>query len=315
MLVSAPVGRELVGPLAERNPEVELVMLDDAARPPAGVERADAILRVGLTKPQLSALINELPGVRWVHTSTAGFDWALVPEIAANGITLTRSAEAYSVPIGEFTVALILSLTKRLPELGHAQRQHLWASPEPRETLGLRVGIIGAGAIGHQIAWRASALGMRVTGLQRTPRAQEHYERVLGADRLPELLAGSDVVVVACPLTSETRGLIGPRELALMPRGSYLINVARGPIVVTSALVEALTAGHLAGAALDALDTEPLPPDDPLWDAPDLVITPHTSFRSPRNMERVVGEFEANLRRHLAGEPLLNTMRHPELGY
>jgi len=314
VLVASAVPGDLVAGLRERNPGVDFVTLDAEGRAPNDLRTAHAILRVAVNKPQLSALLQRFPDVKWVHTSTAGFDWAMVPEIPARGIALTRSA-AYAIPIGEFTVTLIASLVKLLPGLAQAQRERRWANVEPGDLDGLRVGVVGAGSIGHEIAWRASALGMRVTGLRRTPRHQPHFEAVLGPERLHDLLAGSDVVVLACPLTPETRGLIGEVELAAMPRGSYLINVARGPVVVTEALVAALRSGHLAGAALDALDVEPLPAEDPLWDAPNLVITPHTSFKSPRNLERVVTEFETNLRRFLRGEPLENTMRHPELGY
>ncbi len=315
VLVAPAVPAQLLEGLRERHQDVRFVALGDDGAAPVDVATAHAVLRVGLNKPQLSELLQRFPDVTWVHTSTAGFDWALVPEIPERGIALTRSAAAYAVPIGEFTVALIASLVKRLPVLEAAQRERRWASVEPLDLAGLRVGIVGAGGIGHEVAWRAAALGMRVTGLQRSPRPQPHYEAVMGPDRLHELLAGSDVVVIACPLTPETRGLIGAAELAAMPAGSYLINVARGPIVVSEALVAALRSGHLAGAALDALDVEPLPEGDPLWDVPNLTITPHTSFKSPRNLERVLAEFEANLGRFLRGEPLANTMRHPELGY
>lgn len=315
VLVSAAVGEDLTSGLRERHPNVEFVPLSADGTAPASLVRADAILRVALTKPQLSSLIGRFEGVRWVHTSTAGFDWAMVPEIPARSISLTRSAAAYAIPIGEFTLALIAAQVKRLYTLHDAQRRREWMSVEPAELSGLRVGIVGAGAIGHQIAWRAAALGMRVRGLQRSPAPQEHYEHVYGPDGLGELLEASDVLVIACPLTDETRGLIGAAELARLPEGAFLINIARGPIVRTDALVAALASGHLAGAALDALDVEPLPASDPLWSAPNLVITPHTSFKSPRNLERVVVEFEENLQRFTTGRPLLNTMRQPSLGY
>lgn len=315
VLVAPAVPAALVEGLRERNPDVHFVALSAEGTAPDDLAAAHVVLRVGLGKPQLSRLLQRFPTVTWVHTSTAGFDWAMVAEIPERGIALTRSAAAYAVPIGEFTVTLIAALVKRLPALADAQRRHEWASVEPRDLEGLRVGVVGAGGIGHEVAWRAAALGMRVKGLQRTPRPQPHYEAVLGPAQLHELLAWSEVVVVACPLTPETRGLIGSAELAAMPAGSYLINVARGPIVDAAALVEALRAGHLAGAALDALDVEPLPADDPLWDAPNLSITPHTSYKSPRNLERVLSEFEANLRRFRRGEALEHTMRHPELGY
>lgn len=315
VLLSPAVTASHAAELADAFPGVTFTPLTPRAGVPAGAEDAVALLRVGLGKPQLSAVLAAAPALRWVHTSTAGFDWAWVPEIPARGIALTRSAAAYAYPIGEFTLAVVSALVKGLPLFAAAQRERLWLEHEPLDLAGLRVGVIGAGAIGTEIAWRAAALGMRLRGLKRHPGPLEHFEHVHGPGELLELLGWAQVAVVACPLTPETRGLVGAAELAAMPRGSYLVNVARGGIVDAGAVVVALESGHLAGAALDAFDVEPLPPTDPLWEAPNLLITPHTSFRSPGNLARVVAEFRANLGRFLAGEELLNTMRHPELGY
>lgn len=315
VLVSPAVTTEMLDALQARNPQVDFVHLATDGSAPPGLERAHAVLRVGLGKPELSALLRRFADVRWVHTSTAGFDWAMVPEITQNGITLTRSAAAYAIPIGEFTIALILSMAKRLPQLAAAQSSREWASVEPADLEGLRIGIIGAGGIGREVAKRAAALGMKVAGMKRTPTPDAHFDTIYGTQDLYTLLSQTDFAVIACPLTPETRGLIDHAALASMPRGSYLINVARGPVLVTDALIAALRSGQLAGAALDALDVEPLPPDDPLWGEPNLLITPHTSFKSPRNLERILAEFEQNLGLFLNGQELLNTMRHPELGY
>lgn len=296
-------------------PDVRFVGLREDGGAPAEGRTASALLRVALSKPQLSRALDEAPDVRWVHTSTAGFDWALVPEIGARGIVLTRSAASYAIPIGEFVLALVAAHAKRLGALAEAQRDHRWASVDPLELADLTVGVVGAGGIGREVAWRCRALGMRVVATQRTPRAQPEFDAVWPASELGALLAASDVVVVACPLTPETRGLIDRPALAAMRPGAYLINVARGPIVDMDALLEALHAGRLAGAALDAFDEEPLPADHPIWDAPGATVTPHTSFKSPRNLDRVVDEFAANLRRFLDGEPLHHALRDATLGY
>lgn len=315
VLLSPQLGEPQQRGLAQRFPEVRFVLLDPEGRPGPGGETASALLRLAIGKPALSAALQAAPGVRWVHTSTAGFDWAMVPEIEQRGITLTRSAASYAKPIGEFTLALILSLAKRLPQVAAAQQERRWASVEPMELADLTVGIVGAGAIGHEVAWRCAALGMRVIGSRRTPMPQPHFDEVLAADALPDLLAASDVVVVACPLTPETRGLIDAAALATMKPTAFLVNVARGPIVVADDLRRALEQGVIAGAAMDAFDVEPLPQDDPLWSAPNLLVTPHTSFKGARNQDRVLAEFEENLRRFLRGEPLLNAMRDFALGY
>ncbi len=315
VLLSPQLGEPQRRGLAERFPDVRFVLLDPDGSLGSGGEAASALLRLAIGKPALSAALQAAPGVRWVHTSTAGFDWAMVPEIEQRGITLTRSAASYAKPIGEFTLALILSLVKRLPRLAEAQTARHWASVEPQELADLTIGVVGAGAIGHEVAWRCAALGMRVIGSRRTPVPQPHFERVVGSEALPELLAESDVVVVACPLTPETRGLIDAAAFSVMKPTAFLINVARGPIVVADDLRHALEHGVIAGAAMDAFDIEPLPEDDPLWSAPNLTITPHTSFKGAHNQDRVLAEFEENLRRFLRGEPLLHALRDFALGY
>jgi len=315
VLISPHVSRAHAERLRERFPAVRFVTLGaDGGVPEAGSD-ATALLRVALTKDALSTALRAAPEVRWVHTSTAGFDWALVPEIEARGITLTRSAASYAIAIGESVVALVASWAKRLPALADAQRERRWASVEPLELADLTIGVIGAGGIGHEVAKRCQALGMRVVGTKRSAAPRPHFDLVVGPERMEEVLAEADVVVLACPLTPETRGLIDARALARMRPSALLVNVARGAVVVTDALVAALEERRIDAAALDAFDEEPLPSDHPLWRVPHLIVTPHTSFKSPHNLERVLGEFEDNLTRFLAGAPLRNALRDATLGY
>ena len=315
VLLSPMVGDDHRARLRERFPDVRFAVLGaEGSVPPEG-RGASVLLRVALTKPALSAALRAAPSVRWVHTSTAGFDWAIVPEVLEDGRVLTRSAASYAIPIGEFTVALVAALVKHLPQLADAQRERRWATLEPPELADLTVGIVGAGGIGREVAWRCRALGMRVIATQRTPTPPPHFDEVLPAGELHALLGRSDVVVLACPLTPETRGLIDARAFAAMRPSAHLINVARGPIVVETDLLAALRAGTIAGAAMDAFDEEPLPVDSPLWDAPNFVVTPHTSFKSPRNLDRILTEFEDNLQRFLVGQPLAHALRDPALGY
>jgi phosphoglycerate dehydrogenase-like enzyme len=156
---------------------------------------------------------------------------------------------------------------------------------------------------------------MRVIATKRNPETLPEFDEVLAVSALSQVLSQADFVVLACPLTSETRGLIGQAELAQMKKTAYLINVARGPIIVTKDLITALEEGHIAGAALDVFDQEPLPEDSPLWTTANLVLTPHISFSSPHTITRVLEEFAGNLTRYLAGQPLRNLMRSRTLGY
>ena len=315
VLLSPHVSAAHAEQLRQRFPTVRFATLGaDGAVPEAGAD-ATALLRVALSKDALSTALRGAPQVRWVHTSTAGFDWALVPEIEQRGITLTRSASSYAIAIGEFVVSLVCSWAKRLPQLAAAQHERRWASVEPLELADLTIGVVGAGGIGHEVAKRCQALGMRVIGTKRSAEPRPHFDLVVGPERMHEVLAEADVVVLACPLTPETRGLIDAHALAQMRPAALLVNVARGGVVVTDDLVAALEARRIDAAALDAFDEEPLPAEHLLWQVPNLIVTPHTSFKSPHNLERVLGEFEDNLTRFLAGAPLRNALRDASLGY
>jgi phosphoglycerate dehydrogenase-like enzyme len=217
--------------------------------------------------------------------------------------------------MAEFVVAYILLMAKRLPDLLRAQMRHQWSPPEPDELGGRTVGIVGAGAVGTEVARRCAALGMRVIGTKRTPQPLPDFEQVLPPSGLPELLRASDYVVLTSPLTTETRGMIGEAELRAMKPTAYLLNVARGALIDEHVLTRALREHWIAGACLDAFVQEPLSPDSPLWDLENLVITPHTSYRSPNGTERGIASFVANLRRYLAGEPLEDPLKDASLGY
>jgi phosphoglycerate dehydrogenase-like enzyme len=278
---------------------------EDGAVPERG-RGAEVIFRCGMPKSALRRALADAPGVRWIHTCTAGVDWLLVPEVEERGIAITRSQTTFSVPIGEFVVGCIFLLSKRFPMLLRAQAAREWAPHDlPAEPVaGKSVGIVGAGAIGAEVAWRCAALGMRVLGIKRTPSPLPHFKEVLGPDGLPRLLDEADFLVLACPLTPETRGMIGEPQLRRMKRSAYLINIARGGLTVEADLVRALRERRIAGACLDTFDREPLPRESPLWDLDNAVITPHFSYSSPNGLDRAVEEFKRNLKRYSRGEPL-----------
>lgn len=264
--------------------------------------------------PLLRALA-EAPRLKWIHTCTAGFDWLMVPELAERGLLVTRSGYSLNIAMGEFVIGYMFLMAKNFRHYLTAQAAHRWESIEQEEIGGKTVGIVGAGAVGQEIAKRAVALGMRVIGTKRTPEPQPNFEQVLPSSDLPVLLRESDFLVLAAPLTSETQGLLGREQFAMMKPTAYLINVARGAMCVEDEMIEALKTGVIAGACIDAFETEPLPADSPLWDLDNVVLTPHCSYRSPLTMTRALEQFKTNLALYLKGEPLLHPLKDMALGY
>lgn len=296
-------------------PAVSFTRLPAAAPWPEAVAAAEAMLYAGLKKPDLSALLRGAPNLKWIHTGSAGFDWVTVPEIEEQGITVTRSMDVMSIPIAEFVLAVMLQHAKNLKQLRAAQERHEWTLPLHQELRGKEVLVVGAGSIGTRVAGLCRAFGMRVVGVSRGGAPNQAFDAMHAADALDALLPSADYLVLTAPGTRETAGMFGAERLALVKRGAYLVNVARGSLVVEEALLEALASEHLAGACLDAFVTEPLPADSPLWGAKNVTISPHTSYRTPEIRGRVFEEFAANLRSYLTGGQLTGLMRRPDLGY
>jgi len=263
----------------------------------------------GLSDEGFQRIVKETSSLHWIHTISAGVDHLLFPFLIESDTVLTSASGVYDVPIAETVLAYMLLVVKRLPEFLGQQRAHRWHKLDLRELCGLTVGVVGLGNIGAEVARLARALGMRVVATKRHPeRGAEAADLVLPPDRLYDLLAQSDFVVIAVPLTRETHHLIDAQALAQMRPDAWLINIARGAIVDEVALVRALQEGYIGGACLDAFDQEPLPENRLLWDLPNVIITPHNSWSSPPLEEREAELFLENLRRYMAGEPLLNVV-------
>lgn len=254
--------------------------------------------------------------LRWIQALSAGVD-RLDPRVMAQ-VTLTNGNGVGAEPIAEHVICHLLMLARGAPVYLRRQVEHRWdRGVQAREITGMTMGIVGMGAIGSAVARRARALGLHVLAIRRsvTQRSPDLVaDEVLPPSDLHHLLAESDVVVLATPLTAETRGMIGERELMAMRPGSFLINIARGGVVDEPAMISALAGGHLGGAGLDVFATEPLPPDSPLWDMPNVIVTPHVAASSERYMSRVEDLVCDNLRRYLRGEPLRNVV-DPDRGY
>lgn len=315
VLLAATIEADQHQTLAREFPEVRFVGLPKDGAVPADALDAEVLFRCAMSKAELSRTLSDATKLRWMHSCSAGFDQLIVPEVLDGHLTVTRSAATHHIPIAEWVVAFIFASAKRFPELWRAQTEHRWAPPDTEEVGGKTVGVVGAGAIGGEVAKRVTALGMRVIATKRSPVDLPEYESVMPPDALSELLAQSDYVVLACPLTTETRGMIAEPQLRVMKPTAYLINIARGGLIVDNDLIRALNEGWIAGACLDAFQQEPLPAESPLWDVPNLFATPHASYKSPLFLERSTREFAANLRRFIRDEPLQNTLRDAALGY
>jgi phosphoglycerate dehydrogenase-like enzyme len=285
------------------------VHVDQEGAGDADLADAQVLLRWWMPATTLRRLLAAAPRLRWLHTPSAGVDGLLIPEVLERKIVLTNSAGAHAIPIAEFVLLGMLGHAKRARDLAALRPENAW---EQGRTLHLgelyekTLLILGLGHIGQEIAQRAAAFGMRVIGSRRRPAPIAGVERVVGEDEWRALLPEADYLVIATPLTSATRDMLDAAALAQLRPDAYLVNIARGEIINTPALIAALEQGRLAGASLDVLPEEPLPPEHPLWRTPNVWITPHISASSPRTSERAIAIFLENVRRDMAGQPFIN---------
>jgi phosphoglycerate dehydrogenase-like enzyme len=277
------------------------------------VRGAEIYFGLGLPRALLQTALTPPARLRWVHTGTAGVASLLHPELREHDVTLTNSAGTHGPAMAETVIGMMLHFVRGLDHAVRAQQRREWsahiyerADSGVREIAGATIGIIGYGGIGREVAKRAAALGMRVLAMRRHASPDVVAEIVTGNNALAQLLSASDVVVLTVPSTNETRGMIGPRELALMRTDAVLINVSRGDVIDERAMTDALRSGRLRGAALDVFTAEPLPPESPLWQMENVLITPHVSATTPRFWERETELILDNLQRYLAGTPLRN---------
>ncbi len=308
VLITAGWVDRFVDDFRQEFPQVEFVLADTAEEITA--QAADAEAAFG---PINSSQLQAAPNIRWIQASSAGVEWMPnVPELGERGITVCNTRGAHATTIAEHTMGMLVFLTRGFGPLHKAQQRHEWGVPEGTRLVGLvglKMGIVGLGNIGRQIARRAAAFDMDVSAVDVNPMEKPDYVKDLQLmDGMPALLRDSDVVVVTVPITAQTRGMIGPDELALLKQDAFFIVISRGGIIDEPTLIRMLEEGKLAGAALDVAATEPLPADDPLWDAPNLFITPHSSPSSVQTTSNVRHIMRENLKRFLNGEPLQNTV-------
>jgi phosphoglycerate dehydrogenase-like enzyme len=279
---------------------------------------ADAVLNWSGTRALLREVLAMAPAARWVHTRSAGLDDLLSPELAAHPAALTNASGVFSPSLGEWVLGAILFFAKDFRRLTRNQEAGVWEQFDVPFIEGQTVGIVGYGDIGRAVAARVRAMGMRVLALKRHPAPPGDVdglaERIYATRSRSEMLAQCDYVVIAAPLTPETRGMIGAAEFAAMKREAVLVNVGRGPVVDEAALIEALSRELIKGAALDVFDREPLPAGHPFYRLENVLLSPHSADHTPDWLERAMRQFLDQFERFRKGEPLVNVV-DKRLGY
>jgi len=304
-------GRDAFASMRERilqvAPETRLIPVSAEGLADEPLDEVEVLLRGwSLGGDQLDRLVGRAPKLRWIHSVSVGVEAMLTPCVRLRGLTVTNGRRVFDQPIAEYVLTMILAICRRLPQLLDLQRERTW---QPLEALELRettIGLVGLGGIACEIARLLEPFGPRIVAVRHNPAhgSIDGVELLGGTDALPTLLAQSDFVVLALPLTGETGAIVDDHSLSRMKRGSWLINVSRGALVDEAALLRALRMGPMGGAVLDAFRTEPLPESSPFYRLPNCIVTPHTSWSSDAVIGRVFDVFCENLAKYRAGEPL-----------
>lgn len=290
-------------------PQMDVVHLADYKRVDAEIPDTEIALTWSVRPEQ----IKSAKKLRWIHSPAAAVHQLIFPELVNSDIIVTNAREVHGPVVAEHVIALIFALAKKIPGSVRLQDKHVWGQqilwdeqPGVREIAGATLGLIGLGSIGRAVAKSAKALGMRVIAAREHPeKGSEGADAVFGPPQIDEVFRQADYIVLAAPVTAATKAIANADRLALMKPDACLINVGRGPLVDEPALAAVLREKRIGGAALDVFPKEPLSADSPLWDVPNLLITPHTAALTGKLWERHYALFSENLRRYRNGEPLL----------
>jgi phosphoglycerate dehydrogenase-like enzyme len=272
---------------------------------------AEVVLLAGFDGAVFKSMWPLAGRAHWVHSLAAGVEGMLTPEFVASPVPLTNARGVFAEALGEYAIAAVFHFAKNIPAFTRNQQAHHWEWLTVDMVRGATFGVIGYGAIGREAARLAKAMGMRVIALRRRPASAEDdgiAERIYAPPQLQELLAASDYVLLAMPSTPETRHMIGAPQLRAMKDSAVLINLGRGSAVDDDALVEALREKWIRGAALDVVETEPLPPEHPLYTLDNVLLSAHSADRTEDWLERATRMFVENYGRFVRGEPLLNVV-------
>jgi phosphoglycerate dehydrogenase-like enzyme len=291
-------------------------LINSAATLQAAPRDAEVILHWSGPRDMVRSAFLASPNLRWLHSRSAGLDSMLFPELVQSPIPVTNGTGVFSQSLGEFALAVILYFAKDIRRLLRNQEACRWEQYDMEELPGQTVGIVAYGDIGRAVASRVHAMGMRVLALKRhAPSSPDPWiERFYGPHQLHAMLSECDYVVVAAPLTAETRHMISDDAIAVMKPNAVVINVGRGPVIHQAALVRALAAGKIKGAGLDVFEHEPIPPDDPIFKLPNVLISPHTADHTKDWLNQAMRFFLEQYQRFSNGQPLENIVEK-HLGY
>jgi len=332
LVITSPLEHELVDAIRATDERLDVVHEPDLLAParyaadhplptldaPGARERWEALLDEAevlfdFGPLELASRLANRPRLRWIQATSAGVgQLAARVGLTSSSVSVTTASGVHARPLAEFVLLAMLMTGKDVLRLGREQREHRWERFAGEEIAGKTVCVVGLGRIGREVARLARALDARTIGTVREvgDRPPDHLqvERLEPTDRLDELLPETDVLVLAVPHTPLTHRLLDARRIALLKPGALLVNIARGDVVDEAALIEALRSGHLRGAALDVFEREPLPADSPLWDLPNVFVSPHSASTVGVENGRIVELFRENIRRYLDGHPLLNLL-------
>jgi phosphoglycerate dehydrogenase-like enzyme len=302
LITSSDIGPENLAREARAvSPRVNVTVLPNKEALPELAARAEVIAG---SLP--SSLLPKAPNLKWLHSWAAGVD--VTPEIKASSVTFTSSKGNGAIPLAEHVIMLMLMLARQMPSIMQAQREHRWAKTVHGELTGSTLGIIGLGNSGVDLARKAKAFHMRVLGVRRSATPCPDVDEQFPLERLHEFLGQCDWVAMTAPITPETHHMMGEAEFRAMKPTAHYICISRGGTGDPDALYRALKEGWIAGAGLDAHETEPLPADSPFWDAPNTIVTPHFGATTQLTYRRGADIFLANLKSYVAGQPMVNVV-------
>jgi D-2-hydroxyacid dehydrogenase (NADP+) len=312
LLLSFHLPKEYLKKIQAISPKIIVNQSNDEEELLKLIEGAD-ILVAGRFSRQMFLAAKRL---KWIQVNYAGVESFLYPEVVNSNVVLTNAGGVNAIPVAEHAIGLMFCLSRKLHLFMRNQVERKWKTsdiellPQMNELAGKTLGIVGVGKIGSEIAKRAKCIGMTVIAARRSLSATvpDYVDKLVSPENLKELLTESDFVILQLPLTADTDGIIGEKELRNMKPTAFLINTGRGKVIQEDKLIQALSEGWIAGAALDTFEREPLPRNSPLWDMQNVIVTPHVAGLTPYYLDRLVELFCENLNRFINREELINVV-------